>query len=213
VSATSDRGGYLVTTLVTRCCFSSVRGVARGIDHPAYSLQRLGTEAHEPLKSLITALALTSAACNSRPEKVEAGPEVAEQPQHSPPAAPSAAAASAQAASAPAPASALTEVRDPSQVCMVNNPYMGRLQIPTTVEGKTYYGCCPMCKGRLEKEAAARTAKDPVSGRDVDKATASSERKRTATCCISNPDSRSPPTGPTESRKRWRRKSASAARS
>jgi YHS domain-containing protein len=120
-----------------------------------------------PVKTLITALALTIAACNSRTEKVEATPEAAEQPQHSPPAAPSAA-----AASAPAPASALTEVSDPSQVCMVNNQYMGRPQIPTTVEGKTYYGCCPMCKGRLEKEASARTAKDPVSGREVDKATA-----------------------------------------
>jgi hypothetical protein len=40
------------------------------------------------------------------------------------------------------------------------------------VEGKTYFGCCPICKGRLEKEAAARTAKDPVSSRDVDKAVA-----------------------------------------
>jgi YHS domain-containing protein len=55
---------------------------------------------------------------------------------------------------------------------MVNNQYMGRPQIPTTVEGKTYYGCCPMCKGRLETEVSARTAKDPVSGRDVDKALA-----------------------------------------
>jgi YHS domain-containing protein len=122
------------------------------------------------------ALALVLAACNPRAEKAEPGAAAREEPAQAAPA-PSAVAASASAANAPAPvaptaAASLTEVTDPSQVCMVNNQYMGRPQIPTTVEGKTYYGCCPMCKGRLEKEASARTAKDPVSGRDVDKAVA-----------------------------------------
>ena len=124
-------------------------------------------------KTLVSTLALLVAACTPRAEKAEPGAAARGEPAQASPE-PIAAAASA-ARNAPAPAAAvasLTEVTDPSQVCMVNNQYMGRPQIPTTVEGKTYYGCCPMCKGRLEKEASARTAKDPVSGRDVDKAVA-----------------------------------------
>jgi YHS domain-containing protein len=55
---------------------------------------------------------------------------------------------------------------------MVNDQYMGREQIPVTIAEKTYYGCCPMCHGRLERDPGARATKDPVSGRLVDKATA-----------------------------------------
>lgn len=57
-------------------------------------------------------------------------------------------------------------------VCMVNNQYFGKDQIPVQVDGKTYYGCCEMCKERLAKDAAARTATDPLTGKPVDKATA-----------------------------------------
>jgi YHS domain-containing protein len=57
-------------------------------------------------------------------------------------------------------------------VCMVNDSVFERAQIPVEVDGKTYYGCCPMCKERLSAEAAARTAIDPISGNPVDKATA-----------------------------------------
>jgi YHS domain-containing protein len=57
-------------------------------------------------------------------------------------------------------------------VCMINNKFLDKPQIPVTVGGKTYYGCCPMCKAKLEKSAAARTAVDPVSGKQVDKASA-----------------------------------------
>lgn len=67
---------------------------------------------------------------------------------------------------------ALTLVTDRSLVCMVNNQFMGRPQIPVTVNDKTYYGCCEMCKGRLANDPASRTAVDPVSQRSVDKATA-----------------------------------------
>lgn len=67
---------------------------------------------------------------------------------------------------------ALTRVEDLSQVCMVNNQFMGKAQIPVEVGGKTYYGCCAMCKGRLEADASARTATDPLTGATVDKATA-----------------------------------------
>jgi YHS domain-containing protein len=66
---------------------------------------------------------------------------------------------------------ALTRV-EPSLVCMVNNQFMGRPQIPVTVDGKTYFGCCEMCKGRLNSDPVSRTAKDPVTGADVDKALA-----------------------------------------
>lgn len=58
------------------------------------------------------------------------------------------------------------------KVCMVNNQVFEKDQIPVTVEGKIYYGCCEMCKERLSKDAAMRSAVDPVSGKTVDKATA-----------------------------------------
>ena len=58
------------------------------------------------------------------------------------------------------------------KVCMVNNTVFEKDQIPVAVQGKTYYGCCEMCKERLAKDAGARTAVDPVTGKKVDKATA-----------------------------------------
>ena len=70
------------------------------------------------------------------------------------------------------PAHQLTRVTDASQVCMVTNQYMGAPQIPVEVQGKTYFGCCEMCKTRLSNEPAAREATDPVTGQTVDKATA-----------------------------------------
>lgn len=76
------------------------------------------------------------------------------------------------AASAAAPAGELKLVADRSLVCMVNNQFMGRPQIPVEVSGRTYYGCCEMCKGRLAQDASARTSVDPVSNRSVDKASA-----------------------------------------
>jgi YHS domain-containing protein len=66
----------------------------------------------------------------------------------------------------------LTRIEDASLVCMVNNTYMGKPQIPVDVDGKTYFGCCPMCKERLAKEADTRIAIDPVNGAQVDKALA-----------------------------------------
>ena len=66
----------------------------------------------------------------------------------------------------------LSRVADPSQVCMVNDLFMGRAQIPVIVDGRTYYGCCPDCKAKLEKQPAVRIARDPVTGEAVDKAKA-----------------------------------------
>ncbi len=58
------------------------------------------------------------------------------------------------------------------KVCMINNQVFDKDQIPVEVEGKTYYGCCAMCKERLAKDEASRKAVDPVSMKEVDKATA-----------------------------------------
>lgn len=55
---------------------------------------------------------------------------------------------------------------------MVNDRYMGSPQIPVVVADKTYYGCCAMCKAKLETQESARMAIDPTSGKTVDKATA-----------------------------------------
>jgi YHS domain-containing protein len=54
-------------------------------------------------------------------------------------------------------------------VCMVNNAYMGKPQIPVPVNGKTYYGCCQMCVGKLNNDETARTGIDPFSNKAVDK--------------------------------------------
>lgn len=66
----------------------------------------------------------------------------------------------------------MVRVEDTSKVCMVTNQFMGSTQIPVDVGGRTYYGCCEMCKARLANEAETRVAKDPVTGESVDKAKA-----------------------------------------
>ncbi len=64
-------------------------------------------------------------------------------------------------------------VRVPTeQVCMVNDEFMAKKQIPIRVGKKTYYGCCAMCVSTLTSDIRARQAVDPVSGRTVDKAEA-----------------------------------------
>jgi len=69
------------------------------------------------------------------------------------------------------PVGPLTKV-ETKTVCMVNEHAMGKDQIPVEVDGKTYYGCCEMCKKALTNDASKRAAIDPVSGKEVDKATA-----------------------------------------
>ncbi|MBC7975017.1 MAG: TRASH domain-containing protein [Myxococcales bacterium] len=66
----------------------------------------------------------------------------------------------------------LARVSDPSQVCMVTDQFMGKPQIAVEVEGRTYYGCCPMCKDKLNNQPELRTARDPVTSEEVDKAKA-----------------------------------------
>jgi len=69
------------------------------------------------------------------------------------------------------PAGKLSQV-EPKTVCMVNEHAMGKEQIAVEVDGKTYYGCCDMCKKTLATDASKRVAVDPVSGKQVDKAKA-----------------------------------------
>lgn len=60
----------------------------------------------------------------------------------------------------------------PSLVCFVNNKFMGIDQIPVEVEGKTYYGCCKDCVGKLKNIREIRYSIDPLTGKEVDKALA-----------------------------------------
>ena len=69
------------------------------------------------------------------------------------------------------PTGLLTKV-ETKNVCMINEQDMKKEQIPIEIDGKTYYGCCDMCKQALAKNADKRVAVDPVTGKKVDKATA-----------------------------------------
>ena len=134
--------------------------------------------------SFLTLLVLTSlgvGACEQREapaaERAKpASPPAQKQESHAPVSKPSIAAsttaAATQGAAATATAASWTRVNDPSQVCMVNNQFMGRPQIPIAVNGKTYYGCCEMCKTRLGQDPSSRTATDPLTQKPVDKAAA-----------------------------------------
>ncbi|OJZ12718.1 hypothetical protein BC792_10333 [Sphingobacterium allocomposti] len=57
-------------------------------------------------------------------------------------------------------------------VCMVNDAYMGKQQLEVPFDGKTYYGCCEMCKKRIPQDESVRYALDPQTMKKVDKATA-----------------------------------------
>ncbi|WP_314243157.1 hypothetical protein [Empedobacter tilapiae] len=59
-----------------------------------------------------------------------------------------------------------------NQVCMVNNAYMGKDQFEVPYDGKTYYGCCNMCVERIPNDETVRKAKDPFTGKEIDKANA-----------------------------------------
>ncbi len=57
-------------------------------------------------------------------------------------------------------------------VCMVTNNVGLMKMIPVKVEGKTYYGCCQGCVGKLKNNRSYRYAIDPVTGNEIDKAKA-----------------------------------------
>ncbi len=103
--------------------------------------------------AVLVCCAITGAACSKAEGEIHGSP------------------AAASPSAVPPVADGFTRV-DPSQVCMVNDQFMGKPQIPVAVGGKTYFGCCAMCKQKLEDQPAARTGIDPVSGEPVDKASA-----------------------------------------
>jgi len=58
-------------------------------------------------------------------------------------------------------------------VCMMQDMVLTRPGIAIQHEGKTYYGCCAMCKQKIKNEPAKYTkATDPVSKKSIDKAEA-----------------------------------------
>ena len=63
-------------------------------------------------------------------------------------------------------------VEDKSRVCMIQDMVMAKPGIPVQHGGKTYYGCCPMCKDKLAQQPESRKSTDPVTQKAVDKAVA-----------------------------------------
>jgi len=59
-----------------------------------------------------------------------------------------------------------------SGVCMVQNRHGVMKMIPVEIDGRMYYGCCAGCVGKLKFNQAVRFAKDPVTGKEVDKSKA-----------------------------------------
>lgn len=57
-------------------------------------------------------------------------------------------------------------------VCMVNDTYMGIKQFPVPMGDKMYYGCCEQCVDKIKNNRQFRYAKDPLTGEEVDKASA-----------------------------------------
>lgn len=64
------------------------------------------------------------------------------------------------------------EVVESKFVCMVNDAAYDKEQVRVDVDDKAYYGCCEMCKARLAENEHLRLGIDPISGNEVDKATA-----------------------------------------
>jgi len=57
-------------------------------------------------------------------------------------------------------------------VCFINKQRFDKPQMPVVVDGKTYFGCCQTCAQTLTDDPKSRLDVDPVSGKEVDKATA-----------------------------------------
>ena len=59
-----------------------------------------------------------------------------------------------------------------SQVCIVNDRFMCKDQIPVPVNDKTYYGCCEGCVAKIKNDSTSRYTSDPLTEEMVDKALA-----------------------------------------
>ena len=57
-------------------------------------------------------------------------------------------------------------------VCMMQDMVLTKPGIAIEYQGKTYYGCCDMCKEKIKNAPQKYTRARPVSGKPVDKATA-----------------------------------------
>jgi len=69
------------------------------------------------------------------------------------------------------PAAWLRKV-NPAEICMVTNTHERTPQKGILIDGKTYYGACDGCAENLRLNPSARFARDPYSGKVVDKAEA-----------------------------------------
>lgn len=58
------------------------------------------------------------------------------------------------------------------QVCMVNDRFMNKDQMPVPVNNKTYYGCCAGCVTTLQNDSNSRYGLDMTTNEKVNKATA-----------------------------------------
>ncbi len=61
---------------------------------------------------------------------------------------------------------------DPSEVCMITNRHEHKPQARIVINGKTYYGSCEGCAENIKSNPSVRFARDPYTGRLVDKAEA-----------------------------------------
>ena len=57
-------------------------------------------------------------------------------------------------------------------ICFINKSRFNHNLKSVEVDGKKYYGCCPDCLAKLKDDASSRMDVDPLSGKQVDKATA-----------------------------------------
>lgn len=118
-------------------------------------------KAKETFLKLVFLAAILFTGCNSGKEKKESGSEGTAEPKE-------------QIVKAPEESTAYKAGDQlPNElVCMVNDAYMAKPQIPVEVNGKTYYGCCNMCVTTLNEKETARLATDPATGGEVDKSEA-----------------------------------------
>lgn len=83
-----------------------------------------------------------------------------------------AAPAQAQRANDTQPKTASIEQVEAKYVCMITNKLYEDVQIRVPIGEKIYYGCCRGCVTELKMKPESRMATDPVTGDEVDKATA-----------------------------------------